>query len=107
MFGRTRTTDDPRAQQRSRKERAASGRTSERKRGFTAARIIALIVIALGVLGLVYVQLTGGAAGVCPAGAQAGQLKLTSCTYTTEKGNSRADCGTLVVPRIGRTRTRD
>ncbi|MFZ0179657.1 MAG: hypothetical protein WAL84_07265, partial [Candidatus Dormiibacterota bacterium] len=39
-------------------------RTSERRRGFTAARIIALIVIALGVLGLVYVQLTGGTSAV-------------------------------------------
>ena len=99
MFGRNRTTDDPRAQRLSRKEHAISGRTSERRRGFTAARIIALIVIALGVLGLVYVQLTGGTSAVSvPAGAHAGQLKLTSCTYTTEKGISSADCGTLVVP---------
>ena len=99
MFGRNRTTDDPRAQRLSRKEPAISGRTSERRRGFTAARIIALIVIALGVLGLVYVQLTGGTSAVSvPAGAHAGQLKLTACTYTTEKGSSSADCGTLVVP---------
>lgn len=74
-------------------------RTSKRRKGFTAARIIALIVIALGVLGLVYVQLTGGTSVVSvPAGAHAGQLKLTSCTYTTEKRISSADCGTLIVP---------
>ncbi len=73
MFGRTRTPADPRAQRRSRKEHAISGRTSERRRGFTAARIIALVVIALGVLGLVYVQLTGGTSAVSvPAGAHAG-----------------------------------
>ncbi len=93
------TPDDPRAQRRSRKEPAISGRTSERRRGFTAARIIALAVIALGVLGLVYVQLSGGTSAVSvPAGAHAGQLKLASCTYATEKGISKADCGTLVVP---------
>ncbi len=99
MFGRNRTTDDPRAQRLSRKEHAISRRTSERRRGFTAARIVALIVSALGVLGLVYVQLTGGTNAVSvPDGAHAGQLKLTACTYTTEKGSSSADCGTLVVP---------
>src|SRR5580704_7924014 len=53
----------------------------------------------LAVLGLVFVGLTGGTSAVSvPAGAHAGQLKLTACTYPTEKGNSRADCGTLVVP---------
>ena len=76
-----------------------SGRTNERRRGFTPARIIALIFIALGVLGLVYLRLTGGTSAVSvPAGAHAGQLKLTPCNYTTEKGSSSADCGTLVVP---------
>ncbi len=76
-----------------------SGRTNERRRGFTPARIIALIVIALGVLGLVYLRLTGGTSAVSvPAGAHAGQLKLTPCNYTTEKGSASADCGTLVVP---------
>jgi pimeloyl-ACP methyl ester carboxylesterase len=76
-----------------------SGRTSEPRRGFTAARIIALIVIAPVVLGLMFLGLTGGTSPVSvPAGAHVGQLKLTACTYPTEKGSTRADCGTLVVP---------
>ncbi|MGH2387924.1 MAG: hypothetical protein ACRDIE_06925, partial [Chloroflexota bacterium] len=76
-----------------------SGQTNERRRGFTPARIIALIVIALGVLGLVYLRLTGGTSAVSvPSGVHAGQVKLTPCNYTTEKGSSSADCGTLVVP---------
>ena len=42
---------------------------------------------------------SGGTSAVSvPAGAHAGQLKLTPCNYTTEKGSSSADCGTLVVP---------
>ena len=66
---------------------------------FTPARIIALTFIALGVLGLVYLRLTSGTSAVSiPAGAHAGQLKLTPCKYTTEKGSSSADCGTLIVP---------
>ena len=32
-----------------------------------------------------------------PAGAHAGELTLKSCSYDTEKGAYRADCGTLVV----------
>lgn len=55
-----------------------SDRKTEPKRGFTPARIIALIFIALGVLGLVYLRLAGGTSAVSvPAGARAGQLKLT------------------------------
>ena len=33
-----------------------------------------------------------------PSGAHAGQLTLKPCTYATERGGYRADCGTLVVP---------
>ena len=33
-----------------------------------------------------------------PSGALAGDLILEPCTYSTEKGDYAADCGTLVVP---------
>ena len=56
--------------------------------------LIALVTLALG-----YLHVAGSSASVSvPAGAHAGQLKLKSCTYNTEKGAYSADCGTLVVP---------
>ena len=66
---------------------------------FTPARIVALMVIGLVALGLAYLKLgTADDPVSVPAGAQAGDLILDPCTYSTEDGNYAADCGTLVVP---------
>jgi pimeloyl-ACP methyl ester carboxylesterase len=68
-------------------------------RPITPARIIALALIGLMVLGLAYLGHAPGEARVSvPAGATAGDLRLEPCTYATEGGNHAADCGTLVVP---------
>jgi pimeloyl-ACP methyl ester carboxylesterase len=68
-------------------------------RAFTPARIVALVVIGLLVLGLGYLRVTSGDDAVSvPSGAKAGDLILHDCDYATEKGNYAADCGTLVVP---------
>jgi pimeloyl-ACP methyl ester carboxylesterase len=70
-----------------------------RPQPFGPARIVALALISLATLGLAYLHFSGGDDAVSvPSGAQAGQLKLHSCHYTTESGSYRADCGTLVVP---------
>jgi len=67
-------------------------------RTFTPARIVALALIGLAALGLAYLHFGTGSGPVSvPSGAQAGQLKLHPCSYATEKGGYRADCGTLVV----------
>jgi pimeloyl-ACP methyl ester carboxylesterase len=50
------------------------------------------------VLGLGYLRLSGGGTVSVPAGAKAGDLTLKPCSYGTEKGSYKADCGTLVVP---------
>ena len=64
----------------------------------SGARVAALIVIAVVVLGLAYLSLAPGGGSVrVPAGARAGQLILKPCTYATENGSYKADCGTLVV----------
>jgi pimeloyl-ACP methyl ester carboxylesterase len=68
-------------------------------RAFTPARIVALVVIGLLVLGLGYVHVASGDDGVSvPSGAKAGDLSLHDCDYATEDGGYAADCGTLVVP---------
>jgi pimeloyl-ACP methyl ester carboxylesterase len=68
-------------------------------RSFTSARIAALALIALAVLGLAYLRAASGSGSVSvPKGARAGQLMLHSCSYGTERGSYAADCGTLVVP---------
>jgi pimeloyl-ACP methyl ester carboxylesterase len=68
-------------------------------RAFTPGRIVALLLIALVVLGLVYLRFAPDAEPVSvPTGAQAGDLILESCEYATEDGTYAADCGTLVVP---------
>jgi pimeloyl-ACP methyl ester carboxylesterase len=70
-----------------------------RTKPFGPARIVALAVISLTVLGLAYLHFSGGDSAVSvPSGAHAGQLKLHPCHYATENGSYRADCGTLVVP---------
>src|SRR5512132_3967249 len=68
-------------------------------RAFTPARVVALVVIAMLVAGLVYVRFASQPDTVSvPAGAKAGDLILEPCTYATEDGDYNADCGTLVVP---------
>ena len=68
------------------------------KRAFTPARLVALVVIGLVVLGLGYIHVTSGDDTVSvPSGAKAGDLILEDCHYPTEKGSYDADCGTLVV----------
>jgi pimeloyl-ACP methyl ester carboxylesterase len=69
------------------------------KRIYNPSRIIALVVIGVLLLGMVYIRFAPGDAAVAvPAGSKAGNLTMHSCTYATEKGAMRADCGTLVVP---------
>jgi len=68
------------------------------RRIFTPARIVALTLIGVVVLGLVYLRFDSRADRVSvPAGATAGQLITHTCTYPTEAGAMPADCGTLVV----------
>jgi pimeloyl-ACP methyl ester carboxylesterase len=68
-------------------------------RVFTAGRIVALVLIALVAAGLTYIRFAPGESAVSvPSGAKAGDLTLEPCSYTTEKGSYKADCGTLVVP---------
>ena len=70
-----------------------------RTKPFRPARILALALISLTALGLAYLHFGTGTDSVSvPSGAQAGQVKLHSCHYATEKGGYAADCGTLVVP---------
>jgi pimeloyl-ACP methyl ester carboxylesterase len=71
----------------------------QRPRVFTWTRIVALVVIGVMLFGLTYIGFASGNAAVSvPQGAHAGQLTMHPCTYSTEKGAYRADCGTLVVP---------
>jgi pimeloyl-ACP methyl ester carboxylesterase len=65
----------------------------------TPARIVALALIAVLLGGLAYLRVGQGTPSISvPAGAKAGNLSLQRCAYATQKGNYRADCGTLVVP---------
>jgi pimeloyl-ACP methyl ester carboxylesterase len=71
----------------------------QRPRVFTWTRIVALVVIGVMLFGLTYIGFAPGDAAVSvPQGAHAGQLTMHPCTYSTEKGAYRADCGALVVP---------
>ena len=65
----------------------------------TPARLVALVLCAVIAAVLAYVRFApeDGSVGV-PAGAEAGDLRLQPCTYQTEDGPLKADCGTLVVP---------
>ena len=68
-------------------------------RRFTPARIVALALIGLVVLGLAYLRFASDDHSVSvPSGAKAGDLILESCTYAAEGTAYDADCGTLVVP---------
>ena len=71
---------------------------AQRTKTFTWARIVALLVIGVLLLGLTYIGFAPGDAAVSvPQGAHAGQLTMHPCTYAAEKGAIRASCGTLVV----------
>src|SRR5580765_2138448 len=73
--------------------------TSRTPKAVGPARIVALTLLALAVLGLAYLHFSGGDETYSvPSGAHAGQLTLHPCHYKTEKGSYAADCGTLVVP---------
>jgi hypothetical protein len=57
-------------------------------------------------MGLGFVRFAPGARPlVIPAGARAGDLTLSPCTYTTESGDYAADCGTLIVAENPNTNT--
>ncbi len=72
---------------------------AQRPRAFTGKRIVALLVIIVLLTGLTYLGVSSSSATISvPQGAHAGQLTMHPCTYTTENGAYRADCGTLVVP---------
>ena len=65
----------------------------------TWARIAALLVTIVLLTGLTYLRVSSSPETVSvPQGAHAGQLTMHPCTYPTENGGYRADCGTLVVP---------
>ena len=67
--------------------------------GFTPARVVALVLVALLAAALGYVRFATGSDPVSvPDGAKAGDLILEPCEYATEDGAYDADCGTLVVP---------
>src|ERR1039458_5674901 len=72
---------------------------AQRPHPFTWSRIVALVVIAVLLLGLTYLRVSSSPETVSvPQGAHAGQLTMHPCTYAAEKGAMPADCGTLVVP---------
>ena len=72
---------------------------AQRPRAFTWARIVALLVTIVLLTGLTYLRVSSSSAAISvPQGAHAGQLTMHPCTYPTENGGYRADCGTLVVP---------
>ena len=65
----------------------------------TWARIAALLVTIVLLTGLAYLRVASSPETVpVPQGAHAGQLTMHPCTYPTENGAYRADCGILVVP---------
>jgi len=65
----------------------------------TLPRVIALLLAAGTLLALAYPAPAKAPPLSVPRGSHAGQLSgLRSCTFPTESGSYRADCGTLVVP---------
>ncbi|MCC7076927.1 MAG: alpha/beta fold hydrolase [Acidimicrobiia bacterium] len=66
---------------------------------FTAGRVVALAVIGVLIAGLAWLGFTPDPdAASVPDGAEAGDLALEPCDYTTDEGTYAAECGTLVVP---------
>jgi pimeloyl-ACP methyl ester carboxylesterase len=73
-------------------------RTTAARRN-TWARIAALLVTIVLLTGLTYLGVSSSPETTSVSqGAHAGQLTMHPCTYPTENGAYRADCGTLVVP---------
>ena len=68
------------------------------RRAFTWTRIVALLVTIVLLTGLTYLGFSSGSSVTVPKGAHAGQLTMHPCTYPTENGGYRANCGTLIVP---------
>jgi pimeloyl-ACP methyl ester carboxylesterase len=68
------------------------------RRAFTWARIVALLVTIVLLTALTYMGVSSSSPETVPQGAHAGQLTMHPCTYPTENGGYRANCGTLVVP---------
>ncbi|MCW6006263.1 alpha/beta hydrolase [Micromonospora sp. CPCC 205371] len=64
----------------------------------TTAKFAALGITGALVLALGYLNLRSEHTLAVPAGALAGELDMSPCTYDTEAGSAAADCGTLVVP---------
>ncbi len=72
---------------------------AQKPKAFTWTRIVALVVTIVLLTGLAYLGVSSSPETVSvPQGAHAGQLTMHPCTYPTENGGYRADCGTLVVP---------
>lgn len=71
-----------------------AGPRAQRRRGLTPARVVALVVMGLLLVGLLFLRFAGEDTVEVPVGAQAGDLTLEPCTYQ----GYDADCGTLVVP---------
>src|SRR4029453_18781635 len=66
---------------------------------FTPTQAVALALIAVLVVGLVYVRFAPVAGPVTvPEAASAGDMILEPCQYATDNGSYPADWGTLVVP---------
>src|SRR4051812_42330453 len=73
--------------------------TAHSTKAFTPARIVALTLIAVLIAGIVSLGFGSGTQRLkVPPNAKPGDLVVHDCDYPTEKGNYRADCGTLVVP---------
>jgi len=69
-----------------------------RHRRLTWLRFAGLVVTIVLLTGLIYLRVSSSPKTVSvPRGAHAGQLTMHPCTYATENGSYRADCGTLVV----------
>ncbi len=74
------------------------GSPAQSPKAFTWKRITALSVTLVLLTGLVYLGVSSSPMTVSvPQGSHAGQLTMHPCTYATENGSYRADCGTLVV----------
>lgn len=65
---------------------------------FNSGRLVALGVIAVIAVGLGYLRFASAPAPLAvPAGARAGDLSLSPCTFTAESGDLAAECGSLIV----------
>src|SRR3954464_485727 len=73
--------------------------TAHSTKAFTPARIVALALIAVLIAGIASLGFGSGTQRLkVPPNARPGDFVVHDCDYPTEKGNYKADCGTLVVP---------